>query len=67
MRRSEFWERMTETFGASYAASVAADQSLAALDGLTVEQALAAGWNAKAVWIGVCEAYGDRVPSQFRR
>ncbi|MGH8791719.1 MAG: DUF3046 domain-containing protein, partial [Stackebrandtia sp.] len=67
MRRTEFWERMRETFGDSYAGSVAHDQTLSALDGLTVDEALAEGWNVKHVWMAVCEAYGDRIPARIRR
>lgn len=67
MRQTEFWRHMTETFGEGYAASVAADQTLPQLDGNTINEALAANWDLKMVWMAVCEAYGDRVPSRIRR
>jgi Protein of unknown function (DUF3046) len=57
VRRSEFWERMAEQFGAVYAQSVAQDQVIAGLGGHTVEQALAAGDDPKLVWRAVCEHY----------
>ena len=57
MRMTEFWERMETRFGARYADSVARDQALRELGGLTAIQALEAGWTAKAVWRAVCEAY----------
>lgn len=67
MRRTDFWERMGETFGPAYAASVAADQVLPQLKGLTIEQAIAAGVDIGEIWRAVCTAYGDRVPSRIRR
>lgn len=67
MRLTEFWENMAETFGEGYASSVAADQTLPQLNGITINEALAGDWDTKAVWQAVCEAYGDRVPSRIRR
>jgi hypothetical protein len=67
MRLTEFWENMAETFGVAYASSVAADQTLPQLNGLTINEALAGEWSTKSVWIAVCEAYGERVPSRIRR
>lgn len=64
MRITEFWARMERQFGPGYAASVARDQVLASLQGRTVEQALAAGEDVKAVWRGVC-AHFD-VPARDR-
>jgi len=56
VRLTEFWGRMEHRFGATYAASYAADQVLAELGGRTVQQALAEGEDAKAVWRAVCDA-----------
>jgi hypothetical protein len=56
MRLSEFWDRMRAQFGTGYAESVAKDHVLTQL-GQTVEQALAAGVNAKVVWRAVCEEF----------
>ena len=57
MRLTVFWERMRRQFGDSYAASVARDYVLTGLGGQTVDQALAAGTEPKAVWRAVCEAF----------
>ena len=64
MRLTEFWRRMRARFGDSYAESVAADQVLRELDGRTINEALAAGWDAKDVWRAVCEAFD--VPARER-
>jgi hypothetical protein len=61
---SVFWERMREQFGDSYADSVARDYVLAGLGGRTVEQALADGVEAKAVWRAVCAEFD--VPERLR-
>jgi Protein of unknown function (DUF3046) len=57
VRLSEFWDRMRAQFGTGYAESVARDHVLRQLSGRTVEQALAAGVEAKAVWRAVCEEF----------
>lgn len=54
---------MDERFGSSYAASVAADYQLPAL-GATINEALASGVEAKAVWRAVCAEF--EMPSQLR-
>ncbi len=64
MRLTDFWERMETRFGPRYAGSVARDHVLRELDGLTVVQALDAGWSAKSVWRGVCEAF--EIPAKER-
>lgn len=56
MRLTEFWARMERQFGAAYARSYAADQTLSELGSRTVDQALADGEDAKAVWRAVGEA-----------
>ena len=43
-------------FGEKYAASWAADVTLAELDGRTVNEALDAGVSAKQVWRAVCRS-----------
>jgi hypothetical protein len=63
MRLTEFWRRMHEQFG-SHAEFIAADQVFAELGNRTVNQALAAGEDAKQVWRGVCE--GMKVPVNRR-
>ena len=57
VRLSEFWNRMRNHFGEGYAESVAHDQVLKSLGGRTVDQALAAGEEAKQVWRAVCEEF----------
>ncbi len=64
VRLTDFWERMETRFGARYAESVARDQVLRQLDGLTVVQALDAGWSVKSVWRAVCEAF--EIPAKER-
>lgn len=67
MKQSDFWDRMNETFGAAYARSVAADLTLGQLGGRTIDQALAEGENAKAVWMAVCRAWPERIPARLVR
>lgn len=55
---------MRNHFGAAYAESVAHDHVIAALDGRTVDQALASGVDAKTVWRAVCEEF--EVPAARR-
>jgi Protein of unknown function (DUF3046) len=64
MRLTDFWERMELVFGRAYARSWAADQHLAALQGRTVDQALADGEDTRRVWRAVC-AHAP-VPAQLR-
>jgi Protein of unknown function (DUF3046) len=64
VRLTDFWERMNEQFGASYAASFAKDVVIRELGGRTVEQALAEGEDVKDVWRGVCAVV--EVPSSLR-
>lgn len=64
MRLTDFWGRMERLFGTSYASTVAHDQVLAELGGRTVAEALAAGDDAKSVWLAVCTQY--EVPARDR-
>jgi hypothetical protein len=50
VRHTEFWARMDAALGSAYARTWAKEQVLAGLDGLTVQEALDAGWDTKAVW-----------------
>ena len=63
MRLTVFWDRMRQQFGETYAESVARDHVMAALDGRTVEQALADGEPAKKVWQAVVATFD--VPSKL--
>jgi hypothetical protein len=64
VRLTVFWEKMRGQFGEAYAASVAKDFVLTGLGGATVNQALAAGKEPKAVWLAVCEAF--EIPEEAR-
>lgn len=64
VRLTDFWERMDALFGPDYARSWARDYSLAALDGRTVEQAIAAGIETREIWEAVCGVVD--VPSLLR-
>ncbi|WP_155372182.1 DUF3046 domain-containing protein [Catellatospora vulcania] len=66
MRRTDFYERLTEVFGPAYAASVAADQVLPQLGGRTIDTALADGEEVHVIWRAVCEQYSERVPGRLR-
>ena len=54
---------MTTQFGAAYASCVAADFQLPGL-GLTVNAAIAAGIDSKAIWQAVCDAF--ELPASVR-
>lgn len=56
MKLTEFWNRMQQRFGEAYAASIAADYRLPEL-GATVNEALAAGVEAKDIWRAVCTEF----------
>lgn len=63
MRLTDFWNRMEERFGATYARSVAADYRLPAL-GATVDEAIAAGVETKDIWRAVCDEFD--MPAHLR-
>lgn len=63
MKLTEFWRRMEQRFGGTYARSLAADYRLPAL-GSTINDALAAGVDAKDVWRAVCAEF--EMPSALR-
>jgi hypothetical protein len=64
MRLTDFWARMGEQFGSSYAESIALDHVIAGLGDRTVTQALADGDDTKTVWRAVCEEF--EVPARNR-
>jgi hypothetical protein len=66
VRLTDFWHRLEQVFGASYAASVASDQVLTALGGRTIEQALATGEQTVVVWRAVVAEYPERVHPRLR-
>ena len=63
---TDFWARLDEAFGATYARSIAADQSFAALGDRTIVQSIADGIDTATIWRAVVDAYPDRVPSRLR-
>jgi hypothetical protein len=63
---SDFWTRLEQAFGSSYAASVATDQVLPQLGGRTITDALTSGEKVVDVWRAVVAAYPDRVPARLR-
>ncbi|MFL6238115.1 MAG: DUF3046 domain-containing protein [Actinomycetes bacterium] len=64
MRLTDFWDRMYQQFGRTYAESFAKDVVIRELGGRTVEQALADGEDVKDVWRGVCAVVD--VPASLR-
>ena len=55
---------MERRFGSAYADSLARDQVIRQLGGLTVHEAIDAGVDLKAVWLAVCEVF--EVPARER-
>jgi len=66
VRLTDLWQRLEETFGPAYAASVARDQVLPELGGRTINQALDEHEEVHTVWRAVVAAYPDRVPTRLR-
>ena len=65
MRLTDFWARLNEVFGATYARSIAADHSFAELGDRTIERAIADGVDTATIWRAVVTTYPDRVPSRL--
>ncbi len=63
MRLTEFWDRMDTQFGRAYARSLASDFRVPNL-AATVNEAIAAGVDTKAIWRAVCDAF--ELPSTVR-
>ena len=55
MRLSEFWLAMADEFGEAYGRVLAHDVVLAAVGGLTAEQAIAAGVPPRQIWLALCD------------
>ncbi|NEG95820.1 DUF3046 domain-containing protein [Bifidobacterium sp. SMB2] len=55
MQEREFWQLLEEVFGRSYGRSLSRDQSLDALDSMTVVEALDAGVEPRVVWNVLCD------------
>lgn len=71
VRYSEFWDLVTDVFGAPMGRVLVADQVLTALGDRTAAQALEAGEDPRAVWRALCDAMqvpaGDRWGRAHRR
>jgi hypothetical protein len=65
VRLTDFWARMDLAFGPAYAKSIAADHAFSALDGRTIDEALAQGEETVTVWRAVVAAHPDRVPARW--
>ena len=66
MRLTDFWARLDQVFGRTYARSMATDHSFAELGDRTIDQAVADGIDTTTIWRAVVAAYPDRVPSRLR-
>ena len=66
MRLTDFWARMDQAFGSTYARSLAADHAFADLDGRTIDEAIAHGEETVTIWRAVVAAYPERVPVRLR-
>ena len=53
MRHTEFWARMEQALGPSYARSWASSVVMRELDGRTAQEAIDAGVSPKEVWLAV--------------
>ena len=54
VRLTDFWGRMRQHFGPTYAASFAHDFVMSELGGRTIDQALAQGVDVQEIWRAVC-------------
>lgn len=56
MRLSEFWRAVTDEFGVVYGRAITRDLALVECSNRSAIEALAAGEDAKDVWIALCRA-----------
>ena len=66
VRLTDFWARLEQAFGPTYARSLAADHTFAELNGRTIDEAIAQGVETATVWRVVVASYPDRVPARLR-
>lgn len=64
MKLSEFWVNMEHEFGSAYSRVLARDLVLQPFGNITVQEALDAGANVRAVWEAVCDV--QEVPESRR-
>lgn len=55
MREREFWELLEEVFGREFGRSIAKDQELQKLDGMSAREAIDAGVEPRIVWNVLCD------------
>jgi Protein of unknown function (DUF3046) len=66
VRLTDFWRRLEQTFGETYARSLAADHTFADLGGRTINEAITVGVETVTIWRAVVATYPDRVPARLR-
>ncbi|MEZ2391060.1 DUF3046 domain-containing protein [bacterium RCC_150] len=64
MRISDFWRLMDDEFGAGYSRVLSSSLVLAGVGGRTADDALAAGYDPREVWIALCDV--QDVPPERR-
>ena len=57
MRISDLRERLELSFGQQWASSFSADIAISSLESLTVNEALAQGYEAQEIWRAVCKEH----------
>jgi hypothetical protein len=57
MRISDLRERLSLSFGKEWAPSFASDIAISSLESLTVNEALARGYEAQEIWRAVCKEH----------
>ncbi|GAB3562947.1 DUF3046 domain-containing protein [Arthrobacter alkaliphilus] len=64
VRISDFWRLMDDEFGAGYSRVLSSSLVLAGVGGRTADEALAAGYNPRDVWLALCDV--QDVPPERR-
>ncbi|MBB6403321.1 DUF3046 domain-containing protein [Arthrobacter sp. AZCC_0090] len=64
MRISDFWRLMDDEFGAGYSRVLSGSLVLAGVGGRTANDALAAGYSPRDVWLALCDV--QDVPPERR-
>lgn len=64
MRISDFWRLMDDEFGTGYSRVLGKSLVLSRVGGRTAEEALAAGFDAREVWLAICDL--QDVPEERR-
>ncbi len=65
MRISDLRERLSLSFGQEWASSFSSDIAISALNSLTVNEALAKGYEAQEIWRAVCNEHPAQT-SQYK-